>query len=62
MTPGSVEEITQLLRAGKLVAVAPGGVREALFSTSNYELLWGRRCGFARSAIAAKVVSDWLDE
>ena len=58
VTPGTVEEITQLLQDGKLVAVAPGGVREALFSTSNYDLIWGKRCGFAKSALAAKVVRD----
>lgn len=33
-----------------------GGVREALFS-HNYEIIWGKREGFARVATEAKVVS-----
>ena len=34
-----------------------GGVREALFSDHNYQLIWKERKGFARVAIAAKTVS-----
>ena len=34
-----------------------GGVREALFSDHNYNLEWGKRLGFAKVAIDAKVVS-----
>ena len=34
-----------------------GGVREALFSDHNYEVLWGSRAGFAKVAVDAKVVN-----
>jgi hypothetical protein len=57
VTPGTVESCTQLLNDGNLLAISPGGVREALFSDRNYNLIWGKRCGFAKSAIAAKAVS-----
>ena len=33
-----------------------GGVREALFSDHNYEIIWGNRAGFAKCAIGAKCV------
>ena len=55
--PGTVDSCTALLNDGNLLAISPGGVREALFSDRNYDLIWGRRCGFAKSAIAAKAVS-----
>ncbi|RWS30040.1 transmembrane protein 68-like protein [Leptotrombidium deliense] len=53
-SPGSVELCTQMLKEGKIVAIAPGGVREAMFSR-NYNLIWNNRIGFAKVAIAAKV-------
>lgn len=56
VTCGSVEEYVKILKSNQLVAIAPGGVREALFS-QDYELLWGSRKGFAEIAIKAKVVS-----
>ena len=34
-----------------------GGVREALFSDEYYGLIWGKRIGFAKVAVEAKVVS-----
>ena len=37
-----------------------GGVREAFFSDEHYDLLWGRRMGFAKIAIEAKVVSTYM--
>lgn len=40
-----------------MVAVSPGGVREALFSDGNYTIMWKNRKGFAQVAIDAKVVS-----
>ena len=40
-----------------IVFVLTGGVREAYFSDEYYELLWGKRIGFAKIAVEAKVVS-----
>lgn len=40
---------------GEIVSIAPGGVREALFS-ENYSLVWEKRIGFAKAAIEAQVV------
>lgn len=57
VTSGTIEECTEFLQEGNVVAVAPGGVREAFFSDSNYHLIWGNRVGFAKCAIEAKVVS-----
>jgi len=34
-----------------------GGVREALFSDEYYGTLWGKRVGFAKIAVNAKVVT-----
>lgn len=55
---GSQEECVKALKNGHLLAIAPGGVREALFSNENYPLLWENRKGFAQVAIDAKVVSE----
>ena len=41
---------------GELLAVSPGGVREALFSDENYKLVWSGRLGFAKVAQEAQVV------
>ena len=35
-----------------------GGVREAYFSDEYYQMLWGKRLGFAKIAIQAQVVSN----
>ncbi|VDM35685.1 unnamed protein product, partial [Hydatigera taeniaeformis] len=49
------EEIgTVLSRAGEVLLLSPGGVREALFSDEYYSVLWGKRRGFARIAIKAR--------
>ncbi|KAL3079776.1 hypothetical protein niasHS_014058 [Heterodera schachtii] len=54
MTPGTVEDCVATLRQGHLLIIAPGGVREALFSNPvTYELMWGRRLGFAKVVIGA---------
>ena len=45
------------LKNGELLAISPGGVREALFSDENYKMIWNGRKGFAKVAIEAKVVS-----
>ncbi|XP_067323525.1 DGAT1/2-independent enzyme synthesizing storage lipids-like isoform X2 [Anolis sagrei] len=52
---GTQEECGKALSKGHLLAIAPGGVREALFSNENYVLIWGNRKGFAQVAIDAKV-------
>ncbi|XP_067409872.1 DGAT1/2-independent enzyme synthesizing storage lipids-like isoform X3 [Emydura macquarii macquarii] len=52
---GPKEECVKALKNGHLVAISPGGVREALFSDETYVLLWGNRTGFAQVAIDAKV-------
>ncbi|XP_025049014.1 transmembrane protein 68-like [Alligator sinensis] len=43
------------LKNGRVVAIAPGGAPEALFSDKTYKLIWGHRKGFAQLAIDAKV-------
>ncbi|XP_038246174.1 uncharacterized protein LOC119851054 isoform X4 [Dermochelys coriacea] len=52
---GPKEECVKALKNGHLVAISPGGVREALFSDETYVLVWGNRMGFAQVAIDAKV-------
>lgn len=48
---GTRENIDALLRAGELVLVLPGGLREALKPRElRYRLLWGNRYGFVRAA------------
>uniref|UniRef100_A0AC35TVX4 PlsC domain-containing protein n=1 Tax=Rhabditophanes sp. KR3021 TaxID=114890 RepID=A0AC35TVX4_9BILA len=55
VTPGTIENCVQNLKEGNLLSIAPGGVREALFSnSSNYEIMWGDRLGFAKVAKQAK--------
>lgn len=57
MTPGTVEDCVSNLKKGNLIIIAPGGVREALFSSStNYQIMWGRRLGFAKVVIGAGTV------
>jgi hypothetical protein len=46
----------QLLAAGELVVVAPGGMREAMRSSRHRRVLqWGKRRGFAQLALTAQV-------
>lgn len=53
--PGSVPTIAELLNDEEIVSVAPGGIREAQFSTSsNYELIWNGHLGFAKAACLGK--------
>ncbi|XP_036375103.1 transmembrane protein 68-like [Megalops cyprinoides] len=51
---GPREECVKALQSGHLLAISPGGVREALFSDETYPLLWGRRQGFAQVAIDSR--------
>nr|XP_033789540.1 transmembrane protein 68 isoform X8 [Geotrypetes seraphini] len=52
---GPKEECVKALRNGHLLAISPGGVREALFSDETYTIMWGNRTGFAQVAIDAEV-------
>lgn len=54
---GPREKCVEILRSGHLLAISPGGVREALLSDETYNIIWGNRKGFAQVAIDAKVVS-----
>lgn len=54
---GPQERCVKVLKNGNLVAISPGGVREALFSDETYVLMWGNRRGFAQVAIDAEAVS-----
>ena len=54
--PGSLDQCVGLLDQGNILAISPGGVREALFSDHNYEIIWGNRAGFAKVALGAKCV------
>lgn len=48
---GTAENVDSLLRAGELVLVLPGGLRESLKPHElQYRLLWGHRYGFVRAA------------
>lgn len=49
-TPGSVQQIANLLKAEEIVSVAPGGIREAQFSSEYYDLIWNGHLGFAKAA------------
>ncbi len=57
ITPGSLDICCSLLKDGHILAISPGGVREALFSDHKYDLIWGKRAGFARIAAEAKIVN-----
>jgi len=54
--PGKPDAAVELLEAGEIVIVYPGGVDDS-FKLSNqaYTLQWGNRAGFARVAMRAKV-------
>ncbi|XP_015711098.1 transmembrane protein 68 isoform X2 [Coturnix japonica] len=52
---GPKEVCVSALKKGYLLAISPGGVREALFSDETYGIMWGNRKGFAQVAIDAKV-------
>jgi len=52
---GPATECVKTLKKGHLLAIFPGGVREAIFSSDQYSLEWNNRTGFAKVALAAKV-------
>ncbi|XP_058031164.1 monoacylglycerol/Diacylglycerol O-acyltransferase-like isoform X2 [Ahaetulla prasina] len=49
------EKCVNVLKQGHLMGVAPGGLREQNYGNNYYELIWGKRKGFAQIAIDAKV-------
>uniref|UniRef100_A0AC34F496 Phospholipid/glycerol acyltransferase domain-containing protein n=1 Tax=Panagrolaimus sp. ES5 TaxID=591445 RepID=A0AC34F496_9BILA len=56
VTPGTVEDCVHNLKEGNLLIICPGGVREALFSNPvNYQVMWGKRLGFAKVVLGANV-------
>lgn len=53
---GTAEDAISLLKEGEIVCVAPGGMREALRPKSErYQVLWGKRKGFAKVAYLSQV-------
>ena len=52
---GEKEFCTKWLKSGNLLGLAPGGAYEAQFGTTNYEIMWRNRVGFAKIAIDANV-------
>ncbi|KAB7494906.1 Transmembrane protein 68 [Armadillidium nasatum] len=46
--PGTVSSCIEDVKEGHVLAISPGGVREAQFSNHHYQLLWGKRTGFAK--------------
>ena len=58
IAPCTVTECVRTVRSGHLLAISPGGVREAQFSDHSYALLWGSRTGFAKVALQADCVSN----
>ncbi|XP_058823463.1 monoacylglycerol/Diacylglycerol O-acyltransferase [Topomyia yanbarensis] len=54
ISPGTVQSCASVLKEGNILSIAPGGVYEAQFGDSNYELLWQHRVGFAKVAIESK--------
>lgn len=55
LTAGSVQSCVEDLQNGNILAIAPGGLRESLFSNENYPIVWNKRLGFARVAHQARV-------
>ncbi|OTF83839.1 transmembrane protein 68-like protein, partial [Euroglyphus maynei] len=56
LVPGSVNDCVQMLNNGSMVALSPGGLREAMFSDHHhYEIIHSGRLGFARVAKQANV-------
>lgn len=53
--PGTVQSCSAILKEGHMLGISPGGVYEAQFGDSYYELMWQKRMGFAKVALDAKV-------
>ena len=57
ITSGTVTTCIEEVKEGNILVISPGGVREALFSDHTYQLIWGRRTGFAKVALKTNCVS-----
>ncbi|KAJ6662093.1 hypothetical protein lerEdw1_012558 [Lerista edwardsae] len=55
LLPRKKKPCVNALKDGNLVAISPGGTREALFSDESCQLIWHKRKGFAEVALDAKV-------
>lgn len=55
VSPGTVQSCTNILKRGHILAISPGGVREALFGDEYYQVIWGSRSGFAKVALQTQV-------
>ncbi|KAL8597869.1 hypothetical protein ACOMHN_061402 [Nucella lapillus] len=55
VTEGTRSMCLDVLSSGNLLAIAPGGVREALFGDENYGIMWSKRHGFAEIALETSV-------
>lgn len=55
LIPGTIQTCSSILKDGNMLAISPGGVYEAQFGDSYYQLLWKNRLGFAKVAVDAKV-------
>ncbi|XP_026479127.1 transmembrane protein 68-like isoform X1 [Ctenocephalides felis] len=53
--PGTIQQCSNILQEGNLLAISPGGVYEAQFGSHSYKLMWNKRVGFAKVALDAKV-------
>lgn len=53
--PGTIQTCSSILKDGNMLAISPGGVYEAQFGDSYYQLMWKKRLGFAKVALDAKV-------
>jgi 1-acyl-sn-glycerol-3-phosphate acyltransferase len=58
VSPGTIQSCVNVLKEGNLLSISPGGVYEAQFGSSMYELMWGHRVGFAKVAMESKAVSS----
>lgn len=54
-TPGTIESCVETLKNGDLLAIYPGGTREA-FLADNYDILWRDNAGFAKIALQTNAV------
>ena len=56
-TIGTVDSLVEMLNNNELIAIYPGGLKEAIFGDSSYPVIWKPNAGFAKCAIKARVVS-----
>lgn len=55
---GSIEFCVETLNKGDLLAIYPGGTREA-FLADQYDIVWRDNAGFAKIALATNVVINF---